>query len=84
MIEYKKGDLVLLTLASPGTVGITTGLMKFKDRKFRISRVRTVRHHVYYELNGCVSGEGIPYAVTADWIQLMTETDNGCVYGRRK
>ena len=92
MKEFKPGDSVLLTLDSPGTVGITQGLLRFKDRRFAVSRVRRIKgisgagdlRATYYELEGCVSDEGVPYAVTADWIEPIKELDNGCVYGRRK
>ena len=84
MREYKTGDLVLLTLSSPGTVGITRGLLEYKDRKFRVSKVKTLGNQIYYELKGLTSKYGVPYAVTGDWIQLMRETDEGCVHGRRK
>lgn len=81
MKEYNIGDLVLLTLDSPGEVGITKGLADYKERKFRISKVKTIipknksagSRATYYELKGCVSEAGIPYAITQDWIQPMRE-----------
>lgn len=81
MKEYNIGDLVLLTLDSPGEVGITKGLEDYKERKFRISKVKTIipknksagSRAIYYELKGCVSEAGIPYAIAEDWIQPMRE-----------
>lgn len=79
MREYKVGDPVLLHLRSPGSVGITQGLMKYKDRRFRISKIvyrvgtGATNRGVYYELKGCVTEFGIPYAVLEDWFQLIRE-----------
>ena len=80
MKEFNIGDLVLLTLDSTGTVGITDGLREYKDRKFRISRIKSVPSgtqsgalSTYYELKGCASDMGVPYAVTADWMVPMKE-----------
>lgn len=80
MTEYKIGDPVLLTLDSPGPVGITDGLKRYQDMRFRISRIKsfagnggTNTRGTYYELKGCVSDEGIPYAVTEDWIRPIKE-----------
>ena len=90
MQEFNIGDPVLLTLDSPGTVGITAGLRKYQDRRFAISRIKQVvvgagmLRGTYYELQGCVSDHGLPYAVTLDWIQPIVEIDNGCTYGRRR
>ena len=75
------GDPVLLTLDSPGDLGITDGLKRYKDRRFRISRVGTIApktgspwyRGIYYELDGCVSEKGVPYAITEDWIQPIRE-----------
>ena len=82
MSELKVGDLVLLTLDSPGSLGITYELERFKDRKFRISKIRQVHpggktspwfRGIYYELDGCVSEKGVPFAVTEDWLMPMKE-----------
>ena len=78
MSEFKVGDPVLLTLDSPGDLGITNGLKRYKDRRFRISRVGTIAPKtgspcIYYELDGCVSEKGVPYSVTEDWIQPIRE-----------
>ena len=63
MKEYNIGDLVLLTLDSPGPVGITEGLSQYKERKFRISKVKTI----------IPKNKSAPYAITQDWIQPMRE-----------
>jgi len=79
MSEFKVGDPVLLTLDSPGDLGITNGLKRYKDRRFRISRVRTIQggkavtRGTYYELKGCVSEQGVPYGVTEDWFEPIKE-----------
>ncbi len=81
MNELKVGDPVLLTLDSPGAVGITEGLKRYKDRRFRISRIVRVIpvnklpgcRGCYYELEGCVSPKGVPYGITSDWMQKITE-----------
>ena len=43
MFEFKPGDLVLLTLETGGYVGITQDLLRYKDRKFRVSRVKRIK-----------------------------------------
>lgn len=80
MSEFKVGDPVLLTLDSPGPVGITDGLRAYKDRRFRISRIksfagdgRSQTRGTYYELKGCVSEQGVPYGVTEDWFEPIKE-----------
>ena len=81
MNELKVGDPVLLTLDSPGAVGITEGLKRYKDRRFRISKIVRVIpvnklpgcRGCYYELEGCVSPKGVPYGITSDWMQKITE-----------
>lgn len=81
MRELKVGDPVLLTLDSLGAVGITEGLKRYKDRRFRISKIVRVIpvnklpgcRGCYYELEGCVSPKGIPYGITSDWMQKITE-----------
>ena len=75
MQEFKIGDLVVLTLDSPGKVGITYGLNKLKGQKFRINGYKSLtgavqtNRHAYYTLKGCVTKYGIPYAITPDWIK---------------
>ena len=80
MHEYKVGDLVLLTMSSPGTVGIVYGMMKYQGRKFRVSKVVKLSPNgkynnfgTYYELRGCTSDHGVAYAITGDWMQPMRE-----------
>lgn len=81
MRDFKAGELVLLTLDSAGPVGITPGLRRYKDKKFRIKKVVSLRlststmwYGTYYELAGCVSRAGIPYAVIGDWIRPTRES----------
>ena len=58
-------------------------MLEFKDRKFRISKVRPapVRATTFaetYELEGVVSRMGVPYTITGDWIQpVMEDGDEG-------
>ena len=81
MNELKVGDPVLLTLDSLGAVGITEGLKRYKDRRFRISKIVRVIpvnklpgcRGCYYELEGCVSPKGVPYGITSDWMRKITE-----------
>ena len=71
------GDSVLLTLRTPGPVGITEGMRKYQDRQFEVSKVKTITQRgqflTYYELKGCVSEYGIPYAVTYDMLMPIRE-----------
>lgn len=79
MRELKQGDLVLLTFNVGGYIGITHDMLKYKDRKFRISKVKHLKGQsaanrgMYYELKGCVSKHDIPYAIMPSWIQPMRE-----------
>ena len=79
MSKIKVGDFVVVTFDAPGDVGITDGLRHYQDRIFRISRAKTFQgsnvttRGTYYELKGCVSDKGIPYAVTMDWIRPIRE-----------
>lgn len=79
MFEFKPGDLVLLTFETGGHVGITQDLLRYKDRKFRVSRVKRIKgqtktnNGTYYELKGCESEYGIPYAIMPGWIVPMRE-----------
>lgn len=79
-MTLKVGDLVLLHLNSPGSVGITPGLKKYKGKEFKIRRRRDVNvqsksgtYIHYYELDGCVSDAGVPFGVTEDWITSLEE-----------
>ena len=79
MFEFNVGDLVLLTFDTGGYIGITRNMLKYKDRKFRVSRVKHLKGQsaanrgMYYELKGCVSKHDIPYAIMPSWIQPMRE-----------
>jgi len=79
MFEFSVGDLVLLTFDTGGYIGITRDLLKYKDRKFRVSRVKRIKGQTktnfgtYYELRGCESEYGIPYAIMPGWIVPMRE-----------
>ena len=79
MFEFNVGDLVLLTFDTGGYIGITPGLLRYKDRKFRVAKVRCVygqsktNHGTYYELKGCETNCGIPYAIMPSWIQPIRE-----------
>ena len=76
MREFHIGQLVVLTLDSPGTVGITDGLREFKDKIFPVASYKTVMPDhkkpstrcSYYTLKGVETKYGIPYAITEDWI----------------
>ena len=83
MKGYEVGDLVLVTFDSPGKVGIEKGMLQYKDKIFRVSKVRPapVRATTYsetYELEGVVSRMGVPYTITRDWMQpVMEDGDEG-------
>ena len=42
MIMIHKGDKVLLTLRTPGPLGITEGMWKYQDKEFIVSRIKTI------------------------------------------
>lgn len=79
MFEFNVGDLVLLTFDTGGYIGITRNMLKYKDRKFRVSRVKRIKGQsttnfgTYYELKGCETEHGIPYAIMPSWIVPMRE-----------
>ena len=80
MRDYKVGELVVLTLDSPGSVGITDGLKRHQGKVFRIKKAvglkvsRNGWYESYYELAGCVSKYGKPYAITGDWLKPIRDT----------
>ena len=74
--ELKKNDKVVLRIrtATP-TPGITPGLRDLDGKTFRVKRIRTVKaattsqsRGIYYELKGCESARGIPFAVLREWL----------------
>ena len=82
MSILKVGDPVLLSFNTPGRKeGVTPGLEAYKDRRFRISKIKLVApgsgspwyRGIYYELDGCVSDKGVPYSITEDWIEPIRE-----------
>lgn len=83
MREFHIGQLVILTLDAPGTVGITDGLRAYKDRVFRVASYKMVApstkasgcRGIYYTLAGCESKYGVPYAIDGDWIVPVKEAD---------
>ena len=80
MSKFNLGDLVILSFNSPGKVGIEKGMLQYKDKIFRVSKVRPapVRATTYsetYELEGVVSRMGVPYAITGDWIRSVREEE---------
>lgn len=55
------------------SLGITPGMRKWDECIFTISKIKRSKHPsingpVYFELEGCVSEYGVPYAITRDWI----------------
>lgn len=80
MREFKAGELVLLTLDSAGPVGITEGLKQHQGKVFRIKKTIGLKisdkgwYESYYELAGCVSKHGKPYAITGDWLKPIRDT----------
>lgn len=77
MRDINIGDKVILALNSPGSVGITDGLRKFKDQEFIVKRVVYTTDkgmwRFVYELDGCVSSKGVPFTFTSDWIRRVEE-----------
>ena len=76
MSEFKIGDTVLLTLDSPGPVGITDEMKQFEGKIYKVSKVRysptrMTRFAYTYELDGCVSSKGVPFTFTSDWIRRV-------------
>lgn len=74
MKALNKGDAVLLTLDGASdpinlsSVGITPHMRKYRDRQFKISKVKVFGGVALYELEGFVSEKGVPYTVTPDYI----------------
>ena len=75
--EITQGDKVRLRLNPHlSTLGITPELMEYDGGTFRVKRIRKVKaaassiyKGVYYELKGCVSAEGVPFAILREWLQ---------------
>lgn len=76
MREFHTGQLVVLTLDSPGPVGITDEMRQYKGEIHKVSKVRysptrMTRLAYTYELDGCVSSKGVPFTFTSDWIRRV-------------
>lgn len=76
-MNYHLGQNVILTLDSPGPVGITDGLRAYQGQSFMVRRIKMIMpdnkqsgcRGIYYELSGCVSKKGVPYGITEDWLK---------------
>lgn len=73
MKEYKPMKNVLLSLAR--AQNIPDGLRKYDQMIFKVSKVTRLRarnnqpiYWTYYELKGCESEKGVPYAIPTDWL----------------
>lgn len=70
--DYQVGHKVLLVLPEGERSTMPEGLKKWHEVSFRISRVAKVpsgnHFETYYELRGCKSQEGVPYAISPDWL----------------
>jgi hypothetical protein len=70
--EYAVGHRVMLILT--GVRGISGDLKKYNNECFNVSKIkhitntRTCQTHTYYELAGCVSPKGVPYAIEPEWL----------------
>lgn len=82
--EYKIGDRVQLEIPSRHMDEAPPGLRAFDGCEFEISRIVVVGHGrnvpgsmrgVYYELDGCVSAEDVPYGLIKDWLVPVREED---------
>ena len=73
-MEYKVGHKVLLVLP-PDQEGIPGDLRRWNEVSFLISKVckvwRGSTYITYYELRGCQSKMGVPYAIDPDWLYDM-------------
>ena len=69
MIEV--GDKVLLQMGVTAFSEAPKGLQRWDGCQFIVSRKKSVRNCVYYELKSCKSAEGIPYTILEDWIVPM-------------
>ena len=73
--EVSKGDKVVLRLRQVAAPGITPELRKLDGKTYRVKRIRTVKaagastnRGTYYELKGCESDLGVPFAVLREWL----------------
>lgn len=75
--ELRVGDKVTLQIrASARPVGVTPGLLALNGKIFSVARIRVVKvaeastnRGTYYELKGCESARGVPFAVLREWLQ---------------
>ena len=77
-LELNKGDKVKLRLGTVASFGITPGLRALDGRTYRVKRVKQIKarreqapavYGIYYELKGCESAAGVPFAILKEWLR---------------
>lgn len=66
--RLKKGDRVLISLPPSEHTLQGSALWHFEGMEATISRIKSVKSYTYYELDGAVSGYGIPFGFVKDWL----------------
>lgn len=72
-VNLKKGDLVLISLPPHETALANSALWHFEGMETTISKVKSVKTFVYYELDGVKSKYGVPYGLLKDWLIKVKE-----------
>lgn len=72
-VKLKKGDMVLIALPPDETALANSPLWHFEGMETTISKVKTVKNYIYYELNGVKSKYGVPYGLLKDWLIKVKE-----------
>lgn len=68
-----KGDRVLISLPPNEHSLGNSALWHFEGMETTISKVKTVKNYIYYELDGVKSKYGVPYGLLRDWLIKVKE-----------
>lgn len=76
MRKFKIGDKVRLSLGIEGNRHAPSGLRRWDECEFTISRIGMAHPSekvtvAYYELTSCKSPYGIPYTILEEWLILV-------------
>lgn len=71
--QTEKGDMVLIALPPDETALANSALWHFEGMETTISKVKSVKTFVYYELDGVKSKYGVPYGLLKDWLIKVKE-----------
>lgn len=72
-VNLNKGDMVLISLPPNEHSLRNSALWHFEGMETTISKVKSVKNYIYYELDGVKSKYGVPYGLLKDWLIKVKE-----------